>query len=189
MGRQLQEVFSQEPQVVIMTPLLEGTDGVQKMSKSLGNYVGINESPQEMFGKLMSINDELMFKYYEILTDENLQEIRKIHPKEAKLKLAQEIVRQFHGKEVSQKAKEDFESVFSQKNTPDELTEYKLVKGKQESLFDILIGTKIVGSRNEIRRLLAQGAISFEGEKIESEHWQPKKGVLKVGKRRFLKLA
>src|SRR3989338_3872247 len=96
MGRQLQEVYGQEPQVIIMTPLLEGTDGVNKMSKSLNNYIGINESADEVFGKIMSISDDLMYRYYEILTDLDMAQIRALHPKEAKMKLAGEIIARFH---------------------------------------------------------------------------------------------
>ena len=96
MGRALQEVYGQEPQVIIMTPLLEGTDGVNKMSKSLNNYIGINESADEIFGKVMSISDDLMYRYYEILTDFDMAEIKALHPKEAKVKLASEIIARFH---------------------------------------------------------------------------------------------
>jgi len=188
MGRQLQESFKQEPQVVIMTPLLEGTDGTMKMSKSLGNYISINEPPKEIFGKVMSISDTLMYRYYELLTDADLSEIKLLHPKEAKLRLAQDIVAQFHKKETAISARNDFEKTFSQKQTPADVTEHKLAESQKETLADILVCEKIVESKNEVRRLLKQGAISHDGERIEKEEWEPRQGVLKVGKRRFLKL-
>jgi tyrosyl-tRNA synthetase len=187
MGRQLQESYGQRPQVVIMTPLLEGTDGVQKMSKSLGNYIGINESPKDIFGKVMSISDGLMKKYFEYLTDFDLEKMSQVHPKEAKLQLAGDIVRQFHGEENAVRAREDFEKTFSQGLIPEDVSEFSLKDGSK-SLVDILLATKIVGSKRDFNRLLEQGAISFDGEKIDSENWPIKPGVIKVGKRRFLKL-
>ncbi len=188
MGRQLQEICDQAPQVVIMTPLLEGTDGVQKMSKSLGNYIGINEDPKEIFGKIMSITDELMYKYFEFLTDLDLVKIKTLHPKEAKLLLAQKIVEQFYDKDLAQKAKDNFEKTFSQGQTPDEILEYKLTNSTAEKLLDVLLSLKLVESKNEVRRLIKQGALSHDGEKISDENWPLKKGVLKLGKRRFLRL-
>ena len=188
MGRQLQEAYGQEPQVVIMTPLLEGTDGIQKMSKSLGNYIGITEEPKEILGKIMSISDELMLKYYEYLTDVDLEEIRALHPKESKMRLAQEIVSQFYDRKTAQKARGEFEKVFSQREIPEDLPEYHLEGAVSCTLADILVQSGTVGSKNEVRRLLNQGAITYNGKKIEDEQWHPQKGVLKIGKRRFLKL-
>ncbi|MBF0619765.1 MAG: tyrosine--tRNA ligase [Candidatus Omnitrophica bacterium] len=186
MGRQIQEASAQEPQVVIMTPLLEGLDGVNKMSKSLGNYVGINELPRDMFGKIMSVSDELMFKYFELLTDENLDGIRSMHPKEAKLKLAGEIVRQFHGTGAAGDARTHFESVFAKKEIPDDVQEYALEGALL--VVDILVQSGVAPSRNEARRLLKQNAVTFEGTPVADETWKPKPGILKIGKRRFLKL-
>ena len=186
MGRQLQEAYGQSPQVVMMTPLLEGTDGVQKMSKSLGNYIGINESPKEIFGKVMSISDELMFKYYECLTDDDLGKIRALHPKEAKLKLAATIAEQFYSLDQANQVKLEFEKTFSQGLVPEDIDEYSL-KGSKKALADILVTQKIVSSKRDFQRLLEQGAITYEGEKI-SAGWLPQKGVLKIGKRRFLRL-
>ena len=188
MGRQLQEAFGQEPQVVIMTPLLEGTDGVQKMSKSSGNYIGINEPPQEIFGKIMSISDELMYRYFEFLTDASLGEIKSLHPKEAKLTLAKTIVAQFYDQKLAEKAMVDFEQTFSQRQTPEDVIEYKIDKKSVEKLVDILVKLNFVESKNEVRRLIKQGAISFGDEKIESENWELKEGTLRIGKRRFLRL-
>jgi tyrosyl-tRNA synthetase len=188
MGRQLQEAFRHSPQVVVMTPLLEGTDGVKKMSKSLGNYIGINEPPKEIFGKVMSISDELMYRYYEVLTDCDLKEIKALHPREAKVRLGEEIVAQFHSKSDGTAAREEFEKVFSQKQIPEDISVYSLKPGEKESLVDILLKAKMASSKHEARRLLEQGAISHEGEKIQDEQWQVLPGVLKVGKRRFVKL-
>jgi tyrosyl-tRNA synthetase len=187
MGRQLQEAFAQRPQVVIMTPLLEGTDGVQKMSKSLGNYIGITESPGDIFGKVMSVSDELMFRYYELLTDFDLEKVKRLHPREAKLDLAQAIVEQFHSRAKSLNARQDFIQTFSRKETPAEIRQY-VFADLDESLLDVLLKNKLVTSRNEGRRLLAQGAVSCDNQTVEAENWRLREGVLKVGKRRFLRL-
>ena len=186
MGRQLQENYGQKPQVVLMTPLLEGTDGVNKMSKSLGNYIGINETPGEIFGKVMSVSDALMLRYYELLTQENLGAVQNLHPKEAKLQLAQTIVDMFHPKGEGLKAREDFERTFSQHQIPQDVPEIKISSGHK--LLDILMVAKIIASKNEGRRLLKEGAISHEDVVISDENWVPLQGVLKVGKRRFLRL-
>ena len=186
MGRQLQESYGQSPQVVLMTPLLEGTDGVQKMSKSLGNYIGINEAPADIFGKVMSISDELMFRYYELLTDADLNAIKALHPKEAKLGLAQKIVEMFHSQGDGEKARSGFESTFSQHQIPTEIPEVVIISGTK--LLDVLMVAKMIVSKNEGRRLLNEGAVSFEGNVISDENWLPSQGVLKVGKRRFLRL-
>ncbi|MFH0877247.1 MAG: tyrosine--tRNA ligase, partial [Candidatus Omnitrophota bacterium] len=118
-GREIQREFDQMPQIVLTMPLLEGTDGVNKMSKSLGNYIGITEAPKDIFGKLMSITDELMLRYYELLTDEDLEAVKKMHPKEAKMRLAGLIVSQYHGKAAAQEARKDFQRVFSQRDFPE----------------------------------------------------------------------
>ncbi len=186
MGRQLQEAYGQKPQVVVMTPLLEGTDGVNKMSKSLGNTIGINDAPNDIFGKIMSISDELMLRYYEILTETDLDEVRKAHPKAAKMQLAQMIVEMFHPKDQGPLARAHFESTFSQHQIPDNIPEHKLAAG--EKVVDILAVTKIVATKNEARRLLKEGAVTHEGKVLSDENWAPAKGVLKIGKRRFLKL-
>lgn len=187
-GRELQREYGQEPQVVITTPLLEGLDGTQKMSKSLGNHIGINEPPKEMFGKIMSLSDELMWKYYEFLTQVDLAGVRSLHPKEAKLRLAEEIVGWFHSGIEAARAREDFEKTFSQKQIPEDTATYVLRQNNPESLMDILVSAHLAGSKNEARRLLKQGAVSCDGQKILDEHWPLTEGVLKVGKRRFLKL-
>ena len=187
MGRALQEVYGQEPQVIIMTPLLEGTDGVNKMSKSLNNYIGINESADEIFGKVMSISDDLMYRYYEILTDFDMAEIKALHPKEAKVKLASEIIARFHDSKKAEAARRNFERVFAQGQTPEDASEYKLGLNTI-SLADILLSAKLVDSRREFQRLLSQGAISHDNHAIFDAQWRPQAGVVKVGKRRFLRL-
>jgi tyrosyl-tRNA synthetase len=186
-GRDLQKDFGQEEQVVITMPLLEGTDGVQKMSKSYANYIGINEPPAEIFGKVMSIPDELMFKYYELLTDEDLDSVRKMHPKDAKIRLAKIIIAQYHSEKDAEKAAVEFERVFAQKESPSDMSVYRL--SAEKKLIDILIESGLVSSKNEVRRLIAGGGIYLDGERIDKEDAVINKaGVLKVGKRRFLKL-
>lgn len=188
MGRQLQESFNHESQVIIMTPLLEGTDGILKMSKSLGNYIGINESPYEIFGKIMSINDQLMLRYYELLTEIDLNSVQTLHPREAKAKLAEEIIGQLYSKKEAQKARGEFERIFSQKQAPNDVLEYKFDDRQNTQLADMLVNMKLAGSKNEVRRLLKQGAITHDDHKIEGENWRLTEGILKIGKRRFLKL-
>ncbi len=188
MGRQLQEAYRVPAQVVIMMPLLEGTDGVQKMSKSLNNYIGIEEPPKEIFGKIMSVSDESMMRYFELLTSRDLKEVHRMHPRAAKMDLAQEVVSQFYSIRQARQSREDFEKTFSRRQTPDDVIEFKFQPGVSLSLSDILLQNHLVESRNEVRRLLKQGAISHEGQKIEREDWPIQEGVLKVGKRRFLKL-
>ena len=186
MGRQLQEAYGQKPQVVLMTPLLEGTDGVNKMSKSLGNTIGINDEPNEIFGKVMSISDELMLRYYEILTQADLDKVKKMHPKEAKLQLAQIIVEMFHPASEGVKARAHFENTFSQHKLPDNIPEFKIVSGQK--LVDILVVMNMATSKNEARRLIKEKAVTHEGNAVGDENWALIPGVLRIGKRRFLKL-
>lgn len=188
-GRDIQRDFAQEPQVIITLPLLEGTDGVAKMSKTYGNYIGINEEPSEMFGKVMSISDNLMMKYYELLTDEPLNEIKKMHPKEAKLKLAEGIVAQYHSKKEAMASRAEFERVFSQKEAPQEMNVYKIDSAAGNNIVDILVGSGLVLTKNEARRLIQQGSVYLESRRIDKvDATIFEAGVLKVGKRRFLKL-
>ena len=186
-GRDIQRDFGQTPQVVITMPLLEGTDGLQKMSKSFGNYIGINEEPGEMFGKIMSIPDNLMLKFYELLTEEDLDAVKNMHPKEAKLRLARYIVAQYHSGALAKKASSEFERVFSQKELPQDIPVYKLTS--KNNITDILLDSGLVSSKNEARRVISQGGVSLDGERIDKEGAIiSKEGVLKVGKRRFLRL-
>jgi tyrosyl-tRNA synthetase len=186
-GRDLQSNFKQPEQVVLTMPLLEGTDGIQKMSKSYGNYIGINEPPRDMFGKIMSISDEMMLKYYELLTDENLTKVKQMHPKEAKVNLAKIIITQYHSTQAAEKEAEEFKRVFSQKEIPQDMPTFR-TDGRR-TILAILTESKLAASGNEARRLIKQGAVSFENEKIEKEDFTPQKsGILKAGSRRFLKI-
>jgi len=185
-GRDIQKDFGEAQQVVITMPLLEGTDGIQKMSKSYANFIAINENPNEMFGKIMSISDEMMLKYYTLLTDEDLDTIKKMHPKEAKLNLAEYIVRQYQGVDLAKKARQEFEQVFSKRELPQDLPVYKLKK-QSPSIIDILLDSGLTESKNEARRLIQQGGVSLDGERLDKEDIIVEKGgILKVGKRRFL---
>jgi tyrosyl-tRNA synthetase len=169
-------------------PLLEGTDGKQKMSKSLGNYIGIEEPPGEMFGKLMSVSDELMWKYYTLLTDEDVQKAKSLHPKEAKLNLAELITAQYHGNEQAASSREEFQQVFGQKELPSDIPVYEL-KNKKSDILSILLDSGLIASRNEARRLIKQGGVYLDGKRLDEETAAIKQeGVLKVGKRRFLRL-
>ena len=186
-GRDLQKDFKQEQQVVLTMPLLEGTDGVQKMSKSYGNYIGINEPAKEMFGKIMSISDELMIKYYELLTDEDLAVVKQMHPKEAKVNLAKSIISQYHSKQEAEREAEEFVRVFSQKEIPQDMPFFK-TDGKK-TILAILSESKLASSNNEARRLIKQGAVSFNNAKVEKDDFVPvEPGILKAGSRRFLKI-
>ncbi len=186
-GRQFQKDFGQPEQVVLTMPLLEGTDGIQKMSKSFGNYIGINEPAKEMFGKIMSISDELMLKYYELLTDENILGIKEMHPRDAKVNLAKIIISHYHSEKAAQKEAEEFTRVFSQKETPGDMPEFK--SDGEKNIVEILTESKLAASGNEARRLIKQGAVSFNNTKVDKDSFIPKEnGILKAGSRRFLNL-
>ncbi len=199
-GRHLQREYGQEPQVVITMPLLEGLDGVQKMSKSLGNYVGINEPPGDMFGKLMSISDELMFRYMELLSDVSLEELEElkrkvregaVHPKSVKSDLAWELVARFHGPEAADKARAGFEAQFARKEIPEDIPVFE-IPGGEERIFlpKVFKDAGLCKSTSEARRLIKQGAVSLEGVKVSDEEigFTGDEAVLKVGKRRYLRL-
>ena len=189
LGRELQKDYSQESQVVIMMPLLVGLDGTQKMSKSFNNHIDIDEAPEEMFGKIMSISDELMIQYYELLTDENLDGIKKLHPMDAKKKLAEEIVGQYHGDQAAGAARKDFENKF-QKRDPFTGLAVEVKIYKADTLGNYLVEEKICLSKNEYRRLLEQGGVQVDGEKIKDPEFKPlpdKEYRVKVGKKRFLR--
>ncbi len=187
-GRQLQKNHGQEPQVAITVPLLVGLDGVKKMSKSYGNYVGLNDEPGDMFGKLMSIPDELMPMYYELLTSENMNEIKSMHPMAAKKKLASLLVTRFHGEEAAKAALENFEKVFSKKELPSEMPEFKPEAGALLSA--VIFAAGAAQSKNKARGLIDQGAVRLKGEKVSVDaplEFEPG-DVLQVGKRYFFKL-
>lgn len=199
MGRVLQREYQQEPQVILTMPILEGTDGVQKMSKSLGNYIGIEEPAADMFGKLMSISDELMWRYYELLSDLSMDEVdklkkdvesNKLHPKVCKENFAQEITARFHGPEAGKRERENFNQVFSMHNLPQDIPEFK--SSSQQGLADILLDSGLCASKGEAKRLCKQNAVGLHGgEKIsDPEHiFRPGEYVIKVGKKRFLRLS
>jgi len=194
-GRDLQASYGQQPQVIITMPLLEGLDGVQKMSKSYGNYIGINEPAEEMFGKLMSISDEMMWKYYELLTDIDLSSVKSMHPMDAKKNLAKEIVRQYHGSARAEKARKGFEKAFQKRDpfTGMEPTELTLGGKDEPALFNILANVPAfkLESKSEFRRLIDQGAITVNGAKITDINYSLEPGkeyLIKVGKTRFAKV-
>lgn len=200
-GREIQREFGQEPQVIITMPLLEGLDGVEKMSKSLDNYVGITESPDEIYGKIMSISDPLMFRYYELLTDEPFSKIKKwrgevkvekINPRDLKSRLAQTIVSDFWGKVEAKKAAEEFERVFKRKELPSEIKE-KEVEKPEISLIDFLVEKNILPSRGEAKRTVRQGGIYLDGKRIEDIAFkinlkEKSEIILKIGKKKFYKI-
>jgi tyrosyl-tRNA synthetase len=170
-GRDLQRVYGQEPQVVITMPLLEGTDGVRKMSKSVGNYIALEDTPNEMFGKLMSISDTLMIRYYELLTTEDMVGVKAAHPMDAKQTLAALIVAQYHGAEAGRQARAAFQQKFQEREFPSEpdarviLTQTDLREGQTISLIDLVAKTKLVPSKSEARRLIIQGGLEIDEQK------------------------
>lgn len=187
-GRQLQKNHGQEPQVAITVPLLVGLDGVKKMSKSYGNYVGLTDAPNDMFGKLMSIPDELMPMYYELLTSENMDDIKAMHPMAAKKKLAGLLVTRFHGEAAAKAALENFEKVFSKKELPTDMPEFKPEAGALLSA--VIFAAGAVPSKNKARGLIDQGAVRLKGEKVTQDGPLSFENgdVLQIGKRHFFKL-
>jgi tyrosyl-tRNA synthetase len=201
MGRDLQRSWNQEPQVVITMPLLEGLDGVNKMSKSLGNYIGITETADDIYGKVLSISDTLMFRYYELLSDLSAAEIEVLaqdmqegrsHPKDVKKMLARELTARFYGDEDSARAEESFEQVFKHRGLPDNIPELILKAADGEIwLPKLLVEAGLTGSTSEARRMIKQQAVSLNSEKILDTEFsvQPEGEVLiKVGKRRFARI-
>ena len=196
-GRDLQGSYAQEAQVVITMPLLEGMDGVQKMSKSLGNYIGINEPAQEQFGKVMSISDELMLRYYELLTDKDVSAIKEnlkngsLHPKDAKKELAITIVAQYHGKDEALNAAGEFEKIFKDKGVPENIQKYAVDKD-EIGIVDLLTRSGLCQSKSEARRLVEQGGVSIDNIKVSDINLVVRPGrkpaILKAGKRAFLEV-
>ncbi|MBI5855827.1 MAG: tyrosine--tRNA ligase [Nitrospirae bacterium] len=197
-GRELQRDFGQEAQVVVTMPLLEGTDGVRKMSKSLGNYIALEDRPQDMFGKLMSISDTLMFRYYELLTTEDLAGVRTMHPMEAKLGLAERIVTQYHGAEAAKRARDGFQQKFQEREFPAEpdalvaLTQADTTGAGRPAItvVELVARTKLVPSKSEARRVIIQGGVEVDGEKQTDPQAEVllspgRQYRLKVGKRKF----
>lgn len=200
MGRELQKHFGQKPQIVMTMPLLEGLDGVQKMSKSLGNYIGIDESADEIFGKVMSISDALMWRYLELLSFRSLQEIQGwkrnvddgLNPRDIKVKLAMEIVERFHDHAQAEKAYENFVSRFQRNEIPQDLPLTEINSHEAQMLLtQLLKNANLVSSTSDAIRMIEQGAVKIDGERIEDKAQTISKGkefVVQVGKRRFARV-
>lgn len=199
-GRDLQRSRGQEPQIVLTMPLLEGLDGINKMSKSLGNYIGITDPANDIYGKTMSVTDELMFRYYELLSDLTSYEIEKLkqgleqgtlHPKEIKQKLARELTARFHSEEEAVQAQQNFENVFAKHDLPDDLPEFKLSSDEPVWLPKLMVDSGMVSSTSDGRRMIKQNAVSIDGEKVGDTNFAVEPAgdlILKVGKRRFCKV-
>jgi tyrosyl-tRNA synthetase len=200
MGRDLQRSRGQEPQVVLTLPLLEGLDGVNKMSKSLGNYIGIVESANDIYGKVLSASDELMFRYFDLLSDLSREEIAalkagmeagKLHPKEVKQKLARELTARFHSDEAAMQAEENFDKVFQKGGVPDDIPEKMIRSNEDIWLPQLLVDLDMVKSTSDGRRMIKQSAVSLDGKKVTDMKAtvSPQGEILvKVGKRRFCKV-
>jgi tyrosyl-tRNA synthetase len=200
MGRDLQRSRGQEPQIVLTLPLLEGLDGVNKMSKSLGNYIGITEPANDIYGKVLSVSDTLMFRYYDLLSDLPSSEIAllkkrmetgEVHPKEVKKQLARELTARFHSRDEALAAEENFEKIFQKKGLPDEIPEVHLAASEPVWLPQLLVDAGLVNSTSDGRRMIKQNAVTVDGEKIVQEgHTVAPQGelLIKVGKRRFCRI-
>ena len=196
MGRDLQKQAGKEPQVILTMPLLEGLDGVQKMSKSLDNYIGIDETPDDMFGKFMSISDELMWRYLELLSFESLETIESWkkevedgeNPRNIKFRLAEEIITRFHSNELAKQAQQNFIDRFSKNQTPDKMDEFTFQNGTK--IATLLKDSNLVSSTSEAFRMIKQGAAKMDGEKITNKDLEPTAGtsVYQVGKRKFARV-
>jgi len=201
-GRDMQKSYGIEQQVCVTMPLLEGTDGIRKMSKSYGNYIGVSEAPKEIFGKIMSVSDELMIRYYELLSDISNEEYKKLiadlksgglHPKQAKVNLGKEIVTRYHSAKAAEMAEAEFDRVFQKKKLPDDIPVHKVSWDKADEVWlpKVLNDAGLVSSGSDGRRMIRQGAVSVDGEKITDPEYRLAKGgekLVKVGKRRFAKL-
>jgi tyrosyl-tRNA synthetase len=200
-GREIQKAYGVEPQGIIIMPILEGTDGIEKMSKSLGNYIAITDTPREMFGKVMSIPDTLITRYYQYAAMESESKTKElsiglaqgsIHPRQAKVDTAMGVVAVYHGKEAGQAAFEEFERIFVKKDLPDIVDERSISElGSNPLIVDVLAHTGMVTSKGEARRLIQGGGVSIDGEKISDisqtvDISNPR--IIKVGKRKFLKI-
>lgn len=204
MGRQLQQEYGQEPQIVMMLPLLEGLDGEKKMSKSLGNYIGIDDEPNDMYGKAMSVPDELMLKYFELATDLPMEELElleqqlttgTLHPRDAKMQLAKTFVRMYHGEEAAEGAEQHFKTVFQQNALPEDIPEVVLGKGELENgklwIVKLLTRLDLVPSNGEARRMVGQGAVKIDGKKVEGAGVDVEVTdgmIVQVGKRKFARV-
>ena len=200
-GRDLQRAYGQKPQIVLTMPLLEGTDGVHKMSKSLGNSIGVFDPPNEMFGKIMSISDDLMWRYYELLSQVSMDELSwlkeqaksgTLNPKNAKMNLAKEIVTRYHSSDLAESAIIEFENVFKKKNIPEDIPIIIGWGSEPYNICNILKDNKLTVSTSAARRLIQQGSVTVNGEKVEDVNQEfsgDQEYLIKVGKKRFLKIA
>lgn len=199
-GRELQRQAGQDPQIILTMPLLEGTDGKEKMSKSMDNYVGLTEAPDQMYGKILSIPDDLIVKYFLLATDVAPQRISQIeaemktgaNPRDFKRELARALVSLYHDENAAVEAETTFDKLFIKKQIPDEMPTYELAADRSDrTIVDILTAANILDSRSEVRRMIKQNAVSVNAEKIEDEHFQFDTGMeytVKVGKRKFLRV-
>jgi tyrosyl-tRNA synthetase len=200
MGRELQKSEGQRPQTVLMMPLLEGLDGVQKMSKSLGNYIGITDAPNDMFGKIMSISDDLMWRYYDLLSFVPKNEIEVIkqkvaaglNPRDTKIDLAKELIARFHSEQDAEAAHQDFIQRFQKNAIPDEMPEYDfLLPAEGLMIANVLKEAGLVNSTSDAMRMIKQGAVKIDGEKVDNtkhQFTQPLQTVLQIGKRKFARV-
>jgi tyrosyl-tRNA synthetase len=200
--REIQREYGQTPEVVLTMPILVGLEGERKMSKSLGNYVGITEAPGEAFGKLMSISDELMWSYYDLLTDFGPQVILRLreevrtgtlHPMDAKMQLAHAIIAGFHGEDAARKASEEFQRVFRDRQAPEQAPRHHLKRGEPKRLSALLVELKLAASRSEAERLIKQGGVEVDGQRIEDvkrevDLSKPSEFLLRAGKKKFLRI-
>ena len=196
MGRELQKQNDQEPQVILTMPILEGLDGVQKMSKSLDNYIGIDDAPNDMFGKIMSISDDLMWRYLELLSFESLETIADWktevkngeNPRNIKFRLADEIITRFHDKTLAEQAQQNFINRFAKNQIPDEMEEFEFESGTK--IANLLKDANLVNSTSEAFRMIKQGAAKIDGDKITNKDLEPVQGtaVYQVGKRKFARV-
>ncbi len=199
-GRDLQRAYQMTPQNIITLPLLEGTDGVQKMSKSLGNSIGIMDPPGEMFGKIMSISDDLMWRYFELLSDiaaDDLKSLRKkaeggeMNPKDVKIRLGRELVARYHSEKAADQAALEFENVFKDKNLPKDIPTVPTWGAEPRWIGKVLADSKVCPSTSDAKRMIKQGAVSVDGEKVTDENLAlngDQEYLIKVGKKRFLKI-
>ena len=202
-GRDMQRSYGQESQVVMTTHLLEGLDGVQKMSKSLGNYIGVDESPRDMFGKTMRLSDELMMKYYELLTDVTPDELTNLktkmsqgslNPRDVKVDLGKILVERFHSKDQAEKAAQEFFEVFSQKGVPSEISEFAVKPVADIWICKLMVDAGVASTTSDAKRLVDGGGVEKDGTKLTDSKLKLKLAsgenfVLKAGKKKFVKIS
>ncbi len=200
-GRDIQREYGKEPQVILTMPLIVGTDGVEKMSKSYNNYIGISDTPQDIFGKTLSIPDSLIYNYYELATDISNNELldiknklkdSSVNPRDLKRSLAKTLVKMYHSQKAADEAESEFDKIFINKEVPDDIPEFNIENGAEEiGILDLIVKVNFAPSKGEARRLVAQGGVTVDGEKVEDIAAKinlTKESILKVGKRKFIKI-